>query len=141
MILFAGNLGLAVTGAGFRTVATVPLSAGRMLSGVLRWAISARRTTGAGTSQQRVRIGGVDLLTPVAGDSSVNPYMRGAASASDPATLRANAMTSRGGITQLTGSANVNLAAALDLTFEIDLGTDTDVFTFDELTVEYLPAA
>lgn len=140
MILFAANLGAPVTGAGFQTAATVPIPAGMLLEGVLRWAISARHTTGAGTCQQRLRIGGVDLIAFNPTDGSANIFTRGAASAppGDPANLRANAMSSRG-TTQATGSAAVDLTLAHDLTFEIDLSADTDVYTYDELTVEHLP--
>lgn len=143
VILFAENLDVEVTGAGFQLVATVPIAAGLLESGVLRFAISGRRTTGSGASQQRIRIGGSDLLTPAAGDTNATIYVRGCASAphGTPDTLRANAVTSRGGIVQLTGLASVDLSQPLDLTFEIDLATDSDVFTFDELTVEYLAEA
>ena len=55
--------------------------------------------------------------------------------------LRANGFTSRGEAASSTGIAAVNLNDALDLTFSIDLGTDSDVCTFDELVVEYLPVA
>lgn len=140
MILFADNLKQAVTGAGIQPIATVAIDAGLLLDGVLRYSLSGRRTTGAGTSSVRSRIGGVDLLT-AAGDGNLNLYHRGNASAVTPTNLRANGFSSRTGAAGITGLAVVNLADALDLTFDVDLGTDTDVFTFDDLTVEYLPSA
>jgi hypothetical protein len=142
MILFSGNLAAPITGAGFQTAATVPIPAGLLLDGVLRWSISGRRTTGAGTCQQRVRIGGVDLLTFAAADTNAVIFTRGNAFAEtlgSPASLRSNAASSRGGAVLSTGLAAVDLTALQDLTFEIDLATDTDVYTFDDLTVEYLP--
>jgi hypothetical protein len=141
MILFSEYLGVTATGAGFQPIASVPIDAGLLLNGVLRWSISGRRTTGAGTSSLRARIGGVDLLAPGSGDTNVNVYSKASASAVNPTSLRANGLTSRGGSVQGTGLAAVDLSLAQSLTFEIDLGTDTDVFTFDELTVEYLPPA
>jgi hypothetical protein len=140
MILFSGNLNVAATGAGFQPIASVAIPAGMLVEGALRWSISGRRTTGAGTSSLRTRIGGVDLLAPGAGDTSANVYSKAIASApSGGASLRANGLTSRGGSVQGTGLAAVDLSLAHSLAFEIDLGTDTDVFRFDELTVEYLP--
>lgn len=139
MILFSGNLAAAITGAGFQTAATVPIPAGLLLDGVLRWSIAGRRTTGAGTCQQRVRIGGVDLLTFSSADANTVIYTRGNAFAENPLSLRTNALSSRGGAVLSTGLAAVDLTAAQNLTFEIDLSVDADVYTFDDLTVEYLP--
>jgi hypothetical protein len=139
MILFAGNLAAPITGAGFQTAATVPIPANLLLDGVLRWSIAGRRTTGAGTCQQRVRIGGVDLLAFAAGDTNAVIYTRGNVIAESPANARANASSSRGGAVLSTGLAAVDLTAAQNVTFEIDLATDSDVYTFDDLTVEYLP--
>ena len=141
MILYSDNLGVTATGAGFQPIATVPVPAGMLLDGVLRWSISGRRTTGTGTSALRARFGGVDLLAPGAGDTNVNVYSKASASAVNPGSLRANGLTSRGGAVQGTGLAAVDLSLAHNLDFEIDLATDTDVFTFDDLTVEYLPPA
>ena len=140
MILFAENLGVQVTGAGFQPIATVPIAPGRLLEGVLRYNISGRRTTGVGTSNLRAQIGGVDLLANGAGDTGSVIYNRAdcSAPAGMPNSLRANGFTSRS-TNSVTGSAAVDLNTALDLTFSIDLGTDTDVYTFDNLTVEYLP--
>jgi len=141
MILFAENLGVLATGSGFQSIATVPIPAGRLLDGVMRYSISGRRTTGTGTSSLRAQIGGVDLLANGSGDGAAVVFNRANCSAPPGITnqLRANGFTSRT-TTCVTGSAAVNLNDALDLTFSIDLGTDTDVYTFDELTVEYLPA-
>ena len=139
MILFAGHLNVAATGAGFQPIASVPIPAALLLEGALRWSISGRRTTGAGTSNLRTRIGGVDLFAPGSGDTNANVYSKATASAASPMSLRANGLSSRGGAVQGTGLAAVDLSLAHSLAFEIDLATDTDVFTFDDLTVEYLP--
>lgn len=143
MILFAGNLGVQVTGSGFQPIASVAIPPGLLLSGVLRYSISGRRTSGVGSSNLRVQIGGVDLLANGSGDSSPVVFNRANCSAPPAITnqLRANGFTSRGGAASSTGLANVNLNDPLNLEFSIDLGTDSDVYTFDELTVEYLPAA
>ena len=143
MILFAENLGVQVTGSGFQSIATVAIPAAMLAGGdgVLRYSISGRRTTGVGTSNLRAQIGGVDLLANGSGDSAAVVFNRANCSAPEGVTnqLRANGFTSRT-TTCVTGSAAVNLNDALDLTFSIDLGTDSDVYTFDELVVEYLPA-
>lgn len=139
VILYSGYLQMVATGPGFRTVASVTIEAGLLLEGVLRYSISGRRTLGAGTTDFRMRIGGVDLIAPGSGDSSANLYIRGCAAAITPTNYRANAMHSRNAPNQVTGLAVVNLADELDLTFLVNLSNDADEYSFDELLVEHWP--
>lgn len=130
-ILTASRQSGTATGSGFQTLATIAIPANTLGTNKgVAFEIKYRRTTGAGTVTPRIVYGSTTLVT-FSSDSAALGCIRGILFA-DGATnaQRIHAESSRSTL-PVTGTSAEDSTGALNLLVQIDLGTDSDVFTLD----------
>lgn len=122
-----------ITGSGFQTLASVTIPGGTLgtAKGV-KFEAKYRRTTGSGNATPRIVYGSTTLIT-FGADTAVTQYVRGTlfgAGATNAQRVHCESSRAAGGS---TGTAAEDSTGDLALALQIDLGTDSDVFTLDWL--------
>lgn len=128
------------TGAGYQTISTQSIPANTLGStGVIRAWYYVRRTTGSGTATVRIQYGGTNVfgtVAPTAGNSAaflvtLTLWGDGSTSAQRGIGQLLPHVSSLTGAYSNSATAAIDSTAAQNLTLDIDLGTDGDVFTLD----------
>lgn len=133
-ILDAARKVVTVSGSGFRPLFSVPIPGGTLgTTKILRGEYAVRRTTGAGTATVRVSYGGTVMVTHAVATSAVflGRFFLFAAGAVSSQRVHALLADTALGVDVVTGTAAQDSTRDLNLDVELDLGTDTDVFTGD----------
>lgn len=142
-----GRVNATCTGSGFQTLSTQAIAGGILgSSGAIRAWYYVRRTTGTGTATVRIQYGGTTVfgtVAPTAGNSAAflitfTLWGNGATNAQRGIGQLLPHVSSLTGAYSNSATAAVDSTTSQNLTLDIDLGTDSDVFTLDAAGWEVL---